>query len=105
MAYSVVSKKTGKTYYLHSKEVTLKGGRQQVIYYFAGEVKDGALDALPSGYIVIENERTGLDAQERLVHTFINTMTYFSCFLDGRSVVYLRKEGARCPGRVRSRLS
>ena len=60
MAYSVVSKKTGKTYYLHSKEVTLKGGRKQVIYFFAGEVKDGALNALPGGYIVIENERTGL---------------------------------------------
>ena len=60
MAYSVVSKKTGKTYYLHSKEVTLKGGRKQTIFFFAGEVKDGALDALPAGYIVIENERTGL---------------------------------------------
>jgi hypothetical protein len=60
MAYSVVSKKTGKTYYLHSKKVTLKGGREQTIFFFAGEVKDGALNALPAGYIVIENERTGL---------------------------------------------
>ena len=60
MAYSVVSKKTGKTYYLHSKNVTLKGGRQQMIYFFAGEIKDGALDALPAGRVVIENERTGL---------------------------------------------
>ncbi len=60
MAYSVVSKKTGKTYFLHSKEVTLKGGRKQVIYFFAGEVKDGALDALPADRVVIENERTGL---------------------------------------------
>ncbi len=60
MAYSVVSKKTGKTYFLHSKEVTLKGGRKQVIYFFAGEVKDGALDALPPDRVVIENERTGL---------------------------------------------
>ena len=60
MAYSVVSKKTGKTYYLHSKEVTLKGGRQQMIYYFAGEVKEGALDALPADRVVIENDRTGL---------------------------------------------
>jgi hypothetical protein len=60
MAYSVVSKKTGKTYYLHSKKVTLKGGREQTIYFFAGEVKSGALDALPAGRVVIENERTGL---------------------------------------------
>ena len=33
MAYAVQSKKSGKTFYLHSKEVTLKGGRQQRIYY------------------------------------------------------------------------
>ena len=60
MAYSVVSKKTGKTYYLHSKDVTLKGGRKQTIYFFAGEVKPGALNALPAGRVVIENDRTGL---------------------------------------------
>lgn len=60
MAYSVKSKKSGKTYYLHSKEVTLKGGRKQRIFYFAGEVKEGALDELPDGYMVSENSRTGL---------------------------------------------
>ena len=38
MAYSVRSKKSGKTYHLHSKEVTLKGNRKQRIYYFAGAV-------------------------------------------------------------------
>lgn len=60
MAYSVKSKKSGKTYYLHSKEVTLAGGRKQVIYYFAGEAKENAMDALPDGYEVMENSRTGL---------------------------------------------
>jgi hypothetical protein len=60
MAYSVVSKKTGKKYFLHSKNVTLKGGRKQMIYFFAGEVKTGALDALPAGFKVMENDRTGL---------------------------------------------
>jgi YHS domain-containing protein len=60
MAYSVKSKKSGKTYYLHSKEVTLKGGRKQRIYYFAGEIKKEALNDLPDGYKVIENARTGL---------------------------------------------
>jgi hypothetical protein len=60
MAYSVKSKKTGKIYYLHQKQVVLKGGRKQTIYYFAGEVKSGALDALPADRVVIENERTGL---------------------------------------------
>ena len=58
--YSTVSKKSGKTYYLHSKVVTLKGGQRQTIYYFAGAPGSNAIDALPGGYIVVENERTGL---------------------------------------------
>lgn len=60
MAYSVQSQKTGETYYLHSREVTLRGGRLQRIFFFARQVKDGALDALPDGYMVMENARTGL---------------------------------------------
>jgi hypothetical protein len=59
MAFSHVNSK-GQTYYLHRREVTLKGGRQQTIYFFAREEKDGVIDELPSGYIVIENPRTGL---------------------------------------------
>jgi YHS domain-containing protein len=60
MAYSVKSKKSGKTYYLHTKEVKLAGGRKQRIYYFAGEASKDAIDALPAGYEVTENARTGL---------------------------------------------
>ena len=60
MAYSVKSKKSGKDYILHSKDVTLKGGRKQRIFYFAGEQKPGALNELPAGYEVMENKRTGL---------------------------------------------
>lgn len=60
MAFSVKSKKSGKMYYLHSKEVELKAGRKQKIYYFAGEAGKDALNALPTGYEVMENERTGL---------------------------------------------
>lgn len=61
MAYSVKSKKSGKTYYLHSKEVKLAGGRKQRIFYFAGEEKKTySLDELPAGYEVMENKRTGL---------------------------------------------
>lgn len=60
MAYSHKNSK-GQTYYLHSQNVTLRGGRKQVIYYFAREVKPGkALDALPAGKSVVENKRTGL---------------------------------------------
>ena len=60
MAFGVKSKKSGKQYYLHTKEVELAGGRKQRIYYFAGVAGEGSLDALPKGYKVIENERTGL---------------------------------------------
>ena len=60
MAYSVVSKKSNKTYHLHSRKQKLKGGQEVTLYYFAGAVGDGALDALPDGMEVIENERTGL---------------------------------------------
>ncbi|HSX41943.1 MAG TPA: hypothetical protein VLE93_01175 [Candidatus Saccharimonadales bacterium] len=60
MAFSTVSKKSGKTYYLHSRNVTLRGGRQQMIFFFAQDVRDGALDAVPAGYEVMENARTGL---------------------------------------------
>ena len=60
MAFSATSKKTGKTFYLHSKNVTLKGGRQQRIYFFGGSIKEGAIDELPSGYAIGENSKTGL---------------------------------------------
>ncbi len=59
MAYAHTNSKD-QTYYLHSKEVTLRGGRQQRIYYFAKEVKPEAIDALPEGYMVVENQKTGL---------------------------------------------
>jgi hypothetical protein len=60
MAYSHTNSK-GQDYYLHMKDVTLKGGRVQRIYFFAREVKsEGAMDDLPSGYTVVENARTGL---------------------------------------------
>ena len=60
MAYRVKSKKSGKNYFLHSKDVILKGGRKQRIFYFAGEAKEGSLNDLPIGYEVMENKRTGL---------------------------------------------
>lgn len=60
MAYSVKSKKTSETYYLHSKDVTLRGGRKQTIYFFARAEKEGVMNDLPAGYEVMENSRTGL---------------------------------------------
>ena len=49
MAYSHTNSK-GNTYYLHSK------GK---MFFFAKEVKEGALDAVPEGYHVAEM-KTGL---------------------------------------------
>lgn len=55
MAYSVKNSK-GSTYFLHKRDTTLKNGRTQTIYFFAKEVKDGALDAVPKGYMVSESK-------------------------------------------------
>ncbi len=65
MAYSHKNSK-GQTYFLHGKDVTLQGGRKQRIHYFAREAKAGeALDAIPTGYTVVENARTGLPFLKR----------------------------------------
>jgi len=60
MAFSVASKKSGKIYHLHARLQKLKGGQEVTLYYFAGQPGEGAIDALPEGYLVSENERTGL---------------------------------------------
>lgn len=60
MAFSVVSNKSGKTYYLHARLQKLKGGQEVTLYYFAGQPAAGAIDAVPPGYVVWENEKTGL---------------------------------------------
>jgi YHS domain-containing protein len=60
MSFSSDSKKNGKTYYLHSRQQTLRGGATVTLYYFASAPGAGAVDALPEGYVVTENERTGL---------------------------------------------
>jgi len=59
MAYEFTNSK-GVKYYLHFKDVNLKGGRQQRIYFFARDVRPGSLDAVPAGYKVMETERTGM---------------------------------------------
>ncbi|MEZ4517190.1 MAG: hypothetical protein R3C44_10250 [Chloroflexota bacterium] len=55
MAYSYTNSK-GRTYFLHSKMVELKGGRTQPLYFFAKEPGDGALNAVPNGYMVAESK-------------------------------------------------
>ncbi|SUZ94057.1 uncharacterized protein METZ01_LOCUS46911 [marine metagenome] len=58
MGYKHTNSK-GKTYFLHSKDVTLKGGRNQTIYYFAKDQRAEACD-LPGGKTVVESPKTGL---------------------------------------------
>lgn len=55
----------GQTYYLHTRQVTLKNLRVQTIYFFARDVRDGALEAVPEGYEVVETERTGMPVLKR----------------------------------------
>ena len=63
MAYAHTNSQ-GKTYILHSKDTTLKNGNTQTIYFFAGEQKEGALDAVPAGYKVSET-KNGLPVLKR----------------------------------------
>ena len=66
MAFSTVSKKSGKTYHLHARLQKLRGGQEVTLYYFAGEATEGAIDAPPAGYEVSENERTGLPLLKKI---------------------------------------
>ncbi|MEM2934937.1 MAG: hypothetical protein QXF32_01045 [Candidatus Thermoplasmatota archaeon] len=61
MAYEYVSKKNNKKYTLYTRDVTLKGGKRQTIYFFsATKPKSGRPCDMPPGYKVVENPRTGL---------------------------------------------
>jgi len=61
MAYKYKSSK-GKEYTLYTRDVKLKGGKVQTIYFFSSrKPKSGKpVDKLPKGYTVVENPRTGL---------------------------------------------
>lgn len=64
MAYQHINAK-GQTYYLHGKNVHLRSGRNQQIYYFARETRPEAVEQVPEGFIVVENKRTGLPTLKR----------------------------------------
>lgn len=60
MAYSYNNSKN-ETYYLHSKDVTLRGsGMKRTIYFFRREITKNSLDEVPTGFKVVENKRSGL---------------------------------------------
>jgi hypothetical protein len=57
MAYQHTNSK-GVTYYLNSKNVTLRGGKEQRIYYFSKDQRPEATE-LPETMEVNENPRNG----------------------------------------------
>ncbi len=60
MAYAHTNRK-GQTYFLHEKLVKLRGNnREQRIYFFSLQQKEGALDEVPAGWQVVETESSGM---------------------------------------------
>ncbi len=53
MAFTYKNSK-GVTYILHAKNRVTSSGKKATLYYFSKEKKEGALDALPAGYVVAE---------------------------------------------------
>lgn len=58
MAYKHTNSK-GVTYFLNSKLVTLRGGKQQTIHYFSKDERAEAVAKVPDGFSVNENPRNG----------------------------------------------
>jgi len=58
MAYQHTNSK-GVTYHLNCKEVTLRGGKKQTIYYFSKDHRDETACELPEDRMVNENPRNG----------------------------------------------
>ncbi len=66
MPYSITNSR-GQNYFLHFKDVILKNGREQRIYFFAKVVKDeGSMEGLPEGFEVSENMQTGLPVLKKI---------------------------------------
>ena len=53
MAFTYKNSK-GVTYFLHGKDRVTSTGKKATLYFFSKEKKEGALDAVPAGYIVFE---------------------------------------------------
>jgi len=57
MAYSYKNTK-GDTYYLHERSTGKSGNGK--LFYFSKQPKENAIEMLPKGYRVKENQRTGM---------------------------------------------
>ncbi len=66
MAYKHTNSK-GVTYFLNSKAVILRGGKEQTIYYFSKDERPEAVDSVPAGMMVNENPRNGFLTVKRIV--------------------------------------
>ena len=65
MAYSQTNP-NGVKYYLNSKEVVLRGGKKQRIYYFSKDERpETAVNELPEGMEVNVNPRNGFMTVKR----------------------------------------
>ena len=53
MAYKFKNSK-GVTYILHGKDRVTSTGKKTTLYFFSKEEKEGALNAVPAGYVVAE---------------------------------------------------
>lgn len=53
MAYTFKNSK-GVSYILHAKERVTSTGKKTTLYFFSKDKKEGALDAVPAGYVVTE---------------------------------------------------
>jgi hypothetical protein len=65
MAYSFMNSK-GVTYYLHTRRQMAASGKERVLFFFAKEIKDGVMEAVPDGYEVVEM-KTGLPVLKKKV--------------------------------------
>ena len=54
----------GVEYWLHTREVKLRGGKMQRIFFFSKN-SSGSTD-MPEGYKVIESKRTGLPLLKKI---------------------------------------
>lgn len=58
MAYQHTNTK-GLTYHLNCKDVTLRGGKIQTIYYFSKDERPETACDMPATWSVVENPRNG----------------------------------------------
>jgi hypothetical protein len=64
MPYSVKSRKSNTDYFLHKQRVETRSGSRE-LYFFRKQIKEGAQESLPPGYVISENPRTGLPLLKR----------------------------------------